>query len=96
MIIYQVEIKVDPSIEREWFKWMKGTHVPDLIMTGLISSYNIWKDTDQNHTYIFNYIFSTENDLNLYLENHAPRLKKDVLDKFPDKFEAKRRIYVQV
>lgn len=96
MIIYQVEIKIDPSIETDWFKWMKQIHVPDLIMTGLISSYTIWKDTDQDHTFIFNYFFSKEEDLDLYLKNHAPRLKKDVLDKYPDKFEAKRRIYRQV
>ena len=75
---------------------MKKVHVPDLIKTGLVSSYNIWKDTDAQHIYIFNYKFSTRQDLDLYQRDHAPALKKDVIDRYSDQFKASRRIFEQV
>lgn len=34
MIIYNVTINVEESIEKEWLSWMQQTHIPEVIATG--------------------------------------------------------------
>ena len=33
MIIYNVTVGVDKSIEADWLAWMKEVHIPDVIKT---------------------------------------------------------------
>ena len=35
MILYNVTIKVDHDIHDEWMEWMKQTHIPQVLETGL-------------------------------------------------------------
>ena len=43
MIIYRVEITIEPGIEAEWLDWMKRVHVPDVLRTGCFSDCRIHK-----------------------------------------------------
>ena len=63
MIIYQVKIIIQAAAHQEWLHWMRTVHVSDLIATGLISSYQIWKvDNPEEIEYCFNYYFANERD----------------------------------
>ena len=97
MILYQVKINIDPTVEKEWFHWMKTVHVPDLIATGLVATFDIWSPTDSDSPiYYFHYYFHTQEDLDNYQKNHAPKLKADVLERYPSQFTAERMILRQL
>jgi len=93
MIIYQVSISISSTVEAEWLAWMKTKHVPDLIATGLISSYHILKPQSNDHKYVFNYHFRTQADYELYHKDHGPKLKADVIERYDGQFTAEREIY---
>lgn len=92
MLTYQVKITVDKAIEAEWLLWMKTEHVPDVIATGLIKSFQIMKPEESDGVYLFHYHFSNDSDYEEYQKNHAPALKAHVANKFPHGFEAERAI----
>ena len=35
MIIYNVTISIDKEMEKTWIDWMKSTHIPDVMNTGM-------------------------------------------------------------
>ena len=92
MIVYQVKVLVQPQIEKEWLAWMKQTHVPDLLATGLVVSSKILRSLDDPHTYYFHYYFKSQADYRHYVQHHAPRLQAHPLELFGGKFEAGRKL----
>ena len=94
MIIYEVKIKVDPSIESDFLEWMKKVHVPDVIGTGLIASFQILKSiAHQETTYHYQYQFKTIEDYELYQKEHSQPLRADVKKHYPSGFSAERALY---
>lgn len=96
MLTYQVKItlndSVKVSIEEEWLHWMKTRHVPDVIATGLIKSFQILKPDASAQTYFFHYHFQDEEDYKQYQEQHAPALKVHVAAKYEGRFIAERSL----
>ena len=43
MIIYNVTINVENDTHDTWFKWMKETHIPDVMSTGMFLDFNFSK-----------------------------------------------------
>ncbi len=35
MIIYNVTVNVEKEVEEVWVNWMKETHIPEILATGL-------------------------------------------------------------
>lgn len=92
MIVYQVKVVVAAEIEDQWLDWMKKTHVPDLLATGLVVSSQIYKSLDDVHTYFFHYQFHSLEDYRSYAREHAPHLQAHPLKVFGDKFTASRML----
>ncbi len=92
MVIYQVQVVVQPQIEGEWLDWMKKVHVPDLMATGLIVSSQITKSLEEAHTYYFSYWFHSQEHYQSYVRDHAPRLKAHPIEVFGEKFVASRKL----
>jgi hypothetical protein len=95
MIIYNVTINIDDDVHYEWLKWMQKEHIPAVLSTGLFSGYRICRlldVEDEGTTYSFQYSCNSLIEYTEYKENHAPRLQKDVLDKFGNKFTAFRTL----
>lgn len=94
MITYEVKVSIDPSQETEWLNWMKTAHVPDVIATGLVRSFQILKPQEElTHTYLFHYHFASQADFEAYQQNFGPQLRDDHHQKYGDKVEASRQIY---
>jgi len=93
MLTYQVKIKVEASIETEWLQWMKTEHVPDVIGTGLVKSFQILKPESEDNLYLFHYHFDSRNDYNTYQSDFSPNLKAHPAKKFPNRFTAEREIF---
>lgn len=94
MFIYNVTVTLEDSIHDEWLKWMKETHVPDVMRTGLFVENKICKilSEELETTYAIQYTFHNMDDMNRYQQEHAPRLQKEHAEKFKDKFAAFRTI----
>jgi len=48
MIVYNVTIKVDPQIEKDWIKWQKSENIPEIMATGLFSEYKFYRLLEQD------------------------------------------------
>lgn len=94
MYIYNVTVTLEESIHEEWLKWMKETHIPDVLRTGFFVENKICKliTEEKETTYAVQYTFRKMEDLTAYQKEHAPRLQKEHSDKFKDKFAAFRTI----
>jgi len=96
MIIYNVTVGLDQSIEKEWLVWMKTVHIPNVMRTGKFVSQRVLKvlthDDPASVSYAIQYTASTIELLQQYLDLHAPALRQEVQDKFGDKQIAYRTI----
>lgn len=95
MFIYNVTVNVDASVHDEWLHWMREVHIPDVMSTGCFLENRMLKVLhveDEGVTYSIQYTFSKMTDIEEYKVKHAPRLQKDVHDKFKDKFVAFRTL----
>jgi len=95
MIIYNVTVNIDNDVHDEWLKWMKEKHIPDVMATGYFLENKLCKvlvEEEQGTTYSFQYTCASIDDLKEYQRTHAPRLQKDVADKYANKFVAFRTV----
>ena len=96
MIVYNVTVGVDKSIEAEWLVWMRESHIPKVMQTGKFVGQQILKvlthDDPQSSSYAVQYTAMDMQQLQEYLDRFAPELRKDVKDKFGDKQVAYRSI----
>lgn len=84
MIIYKVKLKVGKEKEEEWFKWMKKTHIPDVINTGNFTDYTFTKLLEngmiQDHNisiYEIQYVCKSWEAYSNYISNYAPSLRQE-------------------
>ena len=96
MIIYNVTVGVDKSIEAEWLIWMRDSHVPKVMKTGMFVGQQILKvlshDDPASSSYAVQYTTTSMERLQEYLDRFAPSLRKEVQDKFGDKQVAYRSV----
>jgi hypothetical protein len=95
MYIYNVTINIDPAVHDEWLKYMQDEHIPDVMKTGFFTESRILKVLnveDAGTTYSIQYTFKEMKDMEEYKEKHAPRLQKEVMDRYKDKFVAFRTL----
>ena len=89
-IIYNVTTKVEHSIAEAWLAWLKEEHIPDLIQTGCFTHAVILKlqevDDADGPTYAVQYHAESKELYNRYIKEHAPAMRKKVIDKWGEKF----------
>jgi hypothetical protein len=91
MIIYNITVNIDNDVKQQWLDWMKQHHIPQVMNTGCFVEHKICKvlvDEEQGTTYSVQYTCNTMDDYEAYKNLHAPRLRKDVTDKFANKLVA--------
>jgi Domain of unknown function (DUF4286) len=94
-IIYNVTVNVDDAIHDDWLKWMREKHIPDVMSTGYFLENKLCKiliEEQQGTSYAIQYTCASMNDLDEYKRDHAPRLQKQVTDRYKDKFVAFRTL----
>ena len=99
MILYNVTISVEGQIEKEWLKWMREIHIPDVMATKLFVDHKIFKlmnEVDGGTTYAIQYFALDEHDMNTYMREHAPRLQKEHTDRYQNRAIAFRTLLQQV
>ncbi len=100
MMIYNVTVGIDQSIEAEWVPWMKEVHIPAVLATGLFLNSKIYKvlheNSDGSISYSVQYFANSIVEIQQYLEEHAPRLVEAHKQKFRDKHVAFRTVLEEV
>ena len=69
MIIYNVTVNVDDSIQDEWIAWMKKEHIQAVLDTGLFTGYRFTKvlvEEESGTTYSIQYEAADLESFKLY------------------------------
>jgi len=94
MYIYNLTIKVDHAIIREWLHWLKQEHIPEILATGCFTEATVLEllETvdEEGATFAVQYKTSRLENYRRYLSEYAPLLRQKGLDKWGNKFVAFR------
>jgi len=89
MVTYQVTAKVENHLSSEYEKYMRDLHIPDVLATGAFASATL-QIADGGY-YLISYEAVSREALDEYLNEHATRLRKDVIGRFPEGIELTRK-----
>lgn len=96
MILYNVTVKIVEPLETEWLQWMRETHIPDVMNTGLFVNHKICKllhdDEDGGVTYAFQYFCKDMAAFQEYQTKHAKALQEDHSNRYKDQYVAFRTL----
>jgi hypothetical protein len=95
MYIYNVTVNVSDDIHTEWLKWMRETHIPDVMKTGCFIDSQLVKVLyveDEGHTYSVQYKFLEMSDIEKYQKEFAAGLQAETKLKFENKYTAFRTL----
>lgn len=99
MIVYNVTLKVDHSIAEEWLRWMKETHMPQVLATQCFTGYKLFKMLDLDEadgiTYCAQYSCISIEDYKRYIDEHAAGMRAETNRLFGNKFVAFRTLMQQ-
>jgi hypothetical protein len=92
MLLYNVTVGVDKDIESEWLHWMKGTHIPNVLGTGMFVSHKMYKvlhdQDDGTISYSIQYFAKSIEHIQQYLDVFAPALIEEHRKRFLNKHVA--------
>jgi hypothetical protein len=95
MILYNVTVAIDPSVEKEWVNWMRSVHIPDVMATGCFIESRFSKvqtEEEEGLSYAITYLCAHKELLEKYRNNYAPELQKEHSEKFNGRFAAFRTL----
>jgi hypothetical protein len=96
MILYNVTTNVDHSVQEDWLRWMRETHIPEVMSTGLFTEHRLCRligdEQSGGVTYSIQYVCRSMQDFEEYNSKYAPRLREDVVKRYGDKFVAFRTL----
>ncbi|MBC7849542.1 MAG: DUF4286 family protein [Chitinophagaceae bacterium] len=88
MIIYNVTTKVNARVAEEWQKWMLELHIPHVLESGcfLQATISLLLDVDDEDgpTYAVQYFAEDRTKYEQYINEYAPLLRKEVIEKWGD------------
>ncbi|NJN42220.1 MAG: DUF4286 family protein [Flammeovirgaceae bacterium] len=100
MILYNVTVGIDRSVELEWLDWMRKEHIPEVMSLGIFNDFKFYKvlshDDETTVSYCIQYFTPTIQDFNKYLSDFAPGLVEKHKKRFTDKHVAFRTLLEEV
>jgi hypothetical protein len=100
MIVYNITINIDSSVEKDWLEWMKKNHIPDVMMCGLFKDYKMFRILGDNEsggqTYCIQYFCESIEQYRQYEDIYAPALRGEYNKRYKDKFVAFRTLLESV
>lgn len=96
MILYNVTVGIDQSVEEDWLTWMQTVHIPEVMETGYFIEYKLFKVLSQqegdNPSYSIQYFTDSLEKINEYILKEAPRLQQEHMARYRDKHVAFRTL----
>ena len=94
MIIYNVTLSIDVSVEQAWLAWMRTKHIPDVMATKTFKECKFSKlvtgEEEGGKAYSVLYVAYSQELLDTYQKVHAPALQNEHNKLFAGKFAAFR------
>jgi hypothetical protein len=89
MLLYNITIAIDQSIESQWTDWMKSEHIPQVMRTGLFTGYRFYKVLTHDDPATASYCVQ-------YLVDHATAFMEIHRKKYPDQHAAFQTLLEEV
>ena len=100
MYLYNVTVKVECSIAKDWLHLMIHEHIPEILSTGCFTDAKLLQileiDDDEGPTYATQYFAATEDDYRKYISSFATNMRQKGIDKWGDRFIAFRTLMKSV
>ena len=101
MIIYNVTCSMEKGLAEEWLKWMKESHLPEVMETGCFIEYKMLKlltndSDDTGVNYAIQYTCENHETLERYRSEYGPALQAKTLEKFGNSVLAYRSVLEHV
>jgi hypothetical protein len=94
-IIYNVTVNIDMEVHDEWLAWMKETHIPEVLATGMFLEsrmHRVLAEDEGGLTYAIQYTAADMAHYERYRDLHAPRLQADAHARYGGRFVAFRTL----
>lgn len=96
MLPYNVTVTIDIDTHEDWLQWMRHTHIPDVMATGLFHSYRLNRLLDHEHPdaeiYTVQYLVEDMDTLRRYMTEFAPELQRQHSARYEGKYAAFRTV----
>lgn len=100
MLLYNVTVGIDKSVEQEWLHWMKTEHILDVLNTKMFVTAKIYKVLHEGEegtvSYSTQYFAESLDHIEKYLEQFAPALREEANKRFAGKHVAFRTLLEEV
>lgn len=95
-VVYEVNLQVNPTRAAEYLDWLRAHIAEILALPGFVSA-ECWQvseplDGQGWRSLCVQYRLRDRAALDVYLRDHAPRLRADGVQRFGEDFRAQRRI----
>lgn len=89
MILYNITINVTSDIEQDFISWMKSTHIPEVLATGMFVEHRFYRllheSEDGSINYSIQFFTETMEKMMEYERIHAPALRTKTRERYQDK-----------
>lgn len=96
MFLYNVTVTIDREVADDWLQWMRQTHIPEVMATGIFSGYRMGRLLDHEHTeaeiFTVQYEVPSLGELSRYQKEFAPELQRRHRERYDGKFAAFRTV----
>jgi len=96
MIIYNITVKIQYNIHKEWLYWMQNQHISDVMSTGMFLSHRLCRLIDpvdkDGFTYAIQYFAKDINKIKRYQDVYAKKLQKEHHQQFEGRYVAFRTL----
>jgi hypothetical protein len=96
MLLYNVTLTLDLDIYKDWERWMRDTHIPDVMSTGMFLSYRICRLVGHDHAdaeiFTVQYLVKDMAHLERYQQEYATELQQQHRARYEGKYAAFRSL----
>lgn len=101
MILYNVTVNVEQSIEEEWLRWMRTEHMLDVLNTGMFATAKIFRllnveQSEGTTTYAVQYFAETMDHYERYQREFTAELQREAQQRFGNKTVSFRTLMEEV
>jgi hypothetical protein len=94
VVTYEVTTTLDQGLVEAYERYMRETHIPDLLATGCFHGAVFTRSAPGR--YRIRYEAPSQADLERYLSTHAARLREDFASHFPQGVTVSREVWVAI
>jgi len=96
MLLYNVTVTIELSVHEDWLNWMRNSHIPDVMSTGMFLSYRLNKMLGHEHedaeVYTVQYLVKDMAHLIQYNDIYALDLQAKVKARYDGKYVVFRTV----